>query len=485
MLPPLRRLCICILLTTFLSFTTQNLLLPLTSTIFDGIDKTPHQLLRTATLRSSNRHHQRRAQRRSQHDGGVSLPLTSGSDYTLSFSVGTHHPQKVTLYMDTGSDLVWLPCSPLECILCDGKPTSTPLSNSALNHSTSVSCTSPSCSAVHSSLRTSDLCAIAGCPLEFIETDTASCSTSACPAFYYAYGDGSLVARLRQEHVSIPSGSGKPIHIPKFTFGCAHTSLGEPIGVAGFGRGVISLPAQISELSPHLGKQFSYCLISHSFDSKRARHPSPLILGRRNDVHDSDSKFTYTPMIDNPKHPHYYSVGLRAISIGDLRIQADNRLSTIDGDGNGGLVIDSGTTFTMLPSKMYEKVKDEFAKTMVGNGYLRSTQMEDATGLSPCYHHGRGNGKRRVPKLVLHFSGNASLTLPRRNYYMGLTRGGKHAGCLMLINGGDETDDGPAGTLGNIQQQGFEVVYDLEGGRVGFARKECSSLWTSMSKLNN
>jgi hypothetical protein len=51
----------------------------------------------------------------------------------------------------------------------------------------------------------------------------------------------------------------------------------------------------------------------------------------------------------------------------------------------------------------------------------------------------------------------------------------------MLMNGGDG-DDGPAGTLGNFQQQGFEVVYDVDAGRVGFARRRCTDLWDSLSR---
>ena len=45
----------------------------------------------------------------------------------------------------------------------------------------------------------------------------------------------------------------------------------------------------------------------------------------------------------------------------------------------------------------------------------------------------------------------------------------------MLMNGGDdeELSDGPRATLGNYQQQGFEVVYDLEKQRVGFTRRKC------------
>ncbi|KAF6140402.1 hypothetical protein GIB67_013171 [Kingdonia uniflora] len=388
--------------------------------------------------------------------------------------------------MDTGSDLVWFPCAPFECILCEGKY-DTAAANAPPNISATsfVPCKSRSCSAAHSSLPSSDLCAISKCPLETIET--SDCSSFACPPFYYAYGDGSLIARLYRETLSIPPS----LSMPHFTFGCAHTTLGEPIGVAGFGRGLLSLPAQLMNLSPQLGNRFSYCLIAHSFDVSRMHRPSPLILGRNllsNDKREENlgnvgEGFIYTPMLDNPKHPYYYCVGLEAISVGNKRIPAPKNMKRVYKNGNGGMVVDSGTTFTMLPTKLYEDVVTEFSRR-VDRVYERATTVEEQTGLSPCYYYDGSVSKiGKVPKVVLHFNGNASVVLPRRNYFYGFMESeNRKAGCLMVMNGGDDMGPGPAGLLGNYQQQGFEVVYDLEKERVGFARKQCSALWDDLNR---
>nr|AFJ66188.1 hypothetical protein 7G9.1 [Boechera stricta] len=74
--------------------------------------------------------------------------------------------------------------------------------------------------------------------LPFIETRDYNTSSYPCPPFYYAYGDGSLVARLYSDSLSLP-----PVSVANFTFGCAHSTLAEPFGVAGFGRGRLSVPA--------------------------------------------------------------------------------------------------------------------------------------------------------------------------------------------------------------------------------------------------
>ncbi|KAL6007840.1 hypothetical protein ACLOJK_033343 [Asimina triloba] len=456
--------------------TSQPLLLPLTHTLSNTrLTKTQHLLKSIST-----RHNQHR------HRSSVSLPLSPGSDYTLSISLASSPSQPITLYMDTGSDLVWFPCHPFDCILCENKPAA-PTHPPKITSAPFVPCNSAACSAAHSSLSSSHLCAVAGCPLETIET--ADCSAFRCPSLYYAYGDGSLIARLRRDRLSIPTSNSSAfpfLHLSNFTFGCAHTALGEPIGVAGFGRGALSLPAQLSAVSPDLGSRFSYCLISHSLDATRLRHPSPLILGRSSspsEEESDDGEFTYTPMLDNPKHPYLYSVGLAAITVGKTRIPATPDLKEIDVEGNGGMVIDSGTTFTMLPTRIYEKVLKEF-ELGVGGNYERATEVEEEMGMGLCYYY-RAEENVKVPKIVLHFAGNASVVLPSKNYFLAFDKEGekRKVGCLMMMNGGDLSDGGwPAATLGNFQQQGFEVVYDLEKRCVGFAKRRCAALWERLTR---
>ncbi|KAL3647181.1 hypothetical protein CASFOL_008149 [Castilleja foliolosa] len=461
-----------IFISIFSSPSNSALLLPLSHSLSTSRFNSTHHLLKSTATRSAARFRRH-----------ISLPLSPGADYTLSLSLGS---QTISLYMDTGSDVVWLPCHPFECILCDGEPTTpnpTPF-NLTLTSATPITCKSPACSAAHSSLPTSDLCAIASCPLDSIEI--SDCKSFPCPPFYYAYGDGSLIAGLYEDTLSIHP----KLKLPKFTFGCAHTALGEPTGVAGFGRGPLSLPAQ---LSPEIGNYFSYCLISHSFNPARISKPSPLILGRRHEINHNTNKlkkdeligvvdYNFTPLLDNPKHSYFYCVGLEGVSVGNKRIPAPESLRRVDRRGNGGMVVDSGTTYTMLPTKFYESVVGEFGGR-VGAVYRLARAVEKRAGLSPCYYGKKGNESfAGVPKLVLHFGGNSSVVMPRRNYFYEFFDGEarRKVGCLMMMDGGVE-EGGPAGLLGNYQQQGFEVVYDLEEKRVGFAERKCASLWDTLN----
>ncbi|CAM0903596.1 unnamed protein product [Alopecurus aequalis] len=483
----MRLLCVLALLVVA-SLQCHGLLLPLTNTLTSlspTNGSSVHHLIRASSLRSAARHRRRHRAHRQ-----VSLPLASGSDYTLSLTVGpVSAANPVTLFLDTGSDLVWFPCAPFTCMLCEGKPTpgNTSSSQGPLPppiDSRRVPCASPLCSAAHSSAPPADLCAAANCPLDDIETGSCA-SRHACPPLYYAYGDGSLVAHLRRGRVSLAAS----VAVENFAFACAHTALAEPVGVAGFGRGRLSLPAQ---LAPGLSGSFSYCLVAHSFRADRLAQPSPLILGRDPDatasagrIDPAETDFVYTPLLHNPKHPYFYSVALEAVSVGGTRILARPELGYVDSDGGGGMVVDSGTTFTMLPNETHARVAEEFSRAMAAARFQRADAVEDETGLAPCYYYASSpSSDRDVPPMALHFGGNATVLLPRSNYFMGFkSEEGRSVGCLMLMRSWEDDESaGPAGTLGNLQQQGFEVVYDVDAGRVGFALRRCADLWDSLSR---
>ncbi|XP_019422448.1 PREDICTED: probable aspartyl protease At4g16563 isoform X3 [Lupinus angustifolius] len=401
-----------------ISHSSQMLLLPLTHSLSITQFNATHHLLKSTSTRSLarfHRHHNHHHRRHQSHQ--LSLPLSPGSDYTLSFNLGS---QPITLYMDTGSDLVWFPCSPFECILCEGKPNPTKPHNLTLSQSHTVSCQSHACSAAHNHVPNSNLCAIARCPLDSIEV--RDCSSVTCPPFYYAYADGSLIANL--------------------------------------------------------------------YRRERVNPPSPLILGRYDNAGGEEVEFVYTSMLRNPKHPYFYCVGLVGISVGKKTIPAPEMLKRVDYKGSGGVVVDSGTTFTILPASFYNSVVDEF-DNRVGRVHVRASEIEKKTGLGPCYYLDRVS---EVPTVSFHFVGNgSSVVLPTRNYFYEFLDGSdgvrrtRKVGCMMLMNGGDETElsGGPGATLGNYQQQGFEVVYDLEKQRVGFARRHCASLWDSINHVKN
>ena len=72
----------------------------------------------------------------------------------------------------------------------------------------------------------------------------------------------------------------------------------------------------------------------------------------------------------------------------------------------------------------------------------------------------------KVPTVVLHFRG-ADVSLPATNYLIPVDTNGKFCFAFAGTMGG-------LSIIGNIQQQGFRVVYDLASSRVGFAPGGCA-----------
>nr|GFD51386.1 probable aspartyl protease At4g16563 [Tanacetum cinerariifolium] len=109
---------------------------------------------------------------------------------------------------------------------------------------------------------------------------------------------------------------------------------------------------------------------------------------------------------------------------------------TIDGKGNGGMVVDSGTTYSMLPEDLYNSVVGEFGKS--GNKRARAVKVKTrarvTTRISPL-----AVVMPQGPQLVLHFGGNSSVVMPKKNYFYELTNGKKvkrKVGCMTLMNAG-------------------------------------------------
>ncbi|CAI0555542.1 unnamed protein product [Linum tenue] len=99
----------------------------------------------------------------------------------------------------------------------------------------------------------------------------------------------------------------------------------------------------------------------------------------------------------------------------------------------------------------------------VGAGNLK--RAADFSLFDTCFDLS-GKTEVKVPTVVLHFRG-ADVSLPASNYLIPVDTSG--AFCFAFAG----TMSGLS-IIGNIQQQGFRVVYDLGGSRIGFAPRGCA-----------
>nr|CAD1827055.1 unnamed protein product [Ananas comosus var. bracteatus] len=347
-------------------------------------------------------------------------------EYTIGVSIGTP-AQPLLLMLDTGSDLIWTQCQP--CLSCTNQ--SFPLYD-------------PSQSATYSPLPcSSKLC--------------QALPQSACHAqclYLYDYLDNSFtVGTLASEAFTF--GSANNVTVPNLGFGCGFQNQGNFNGIAGFGRGPLSLISQLGV------RKFGYCFISYDDDDSKS---SALMLGSAANLNGSSTNIQSTRFVTNTSQPTYYYLSLDGITVGTTRLPIPRSAFALQQNGTGGVFIDSGTSFTQLTTVAYKLVRSAFlsqVKLPVANGTAEGFDLCFSLPSSP-------SAKVDVPKLIFHLEG-ADMDLPRDNYMLQDSTMGLM--CLAMFDSGSEIS-----IIGNFQQQNMHIVYDLDDQKLSFAPAQCDQL---------
>ncbi|OMO64283.1 Peptidase A1 [Corchorus capsularis] len=349
--------------------------------------------------------------------------LAQGSgEYFTRLGVGTP-PKYLYMVLDTGSDVVWVQCSPCKKCYSQSDPIFDPSKSRSFS---GIPCGSPLCRSL----------------------DSSGCNQRRMCLYQVSYGDGSVTFG----DFSTETLTFRRTKVGRVALGCGHDNEGLFVGAAGLlglGRGRLSFPSQSGR---RFNRKFSYCLVDRSASSR----PSSLVFG------DAAIPRTaqFTPLLTNPKLDTFYYVELLGISVGGTRVpKITPSLFKMDQDGNGGVIIDSGTSVTRLTRPAYIAMRDAFR---VGAANLK--RAPDFSLFDTCFDLS-GKTSVKVPTVVLHFRG-ADVSLPATNYLIPVDSSGTF--CFAFAG----TMSGLS-ILGNIQQQGFRVAYDMAGSRIGFAPRGC------------
>ena len=425
--------------------------IPLTSTFTSKLSTEPMVFLQHLASASLSRAHHLKH--------GTTSPLVKASlfphsygGHTIPLSFGTP-PQKLSFLVDTGSHVVWAPCTThYTCTNCSfSNPKKVPIFNPELSSSDKIlGCRDPKCA------NTSSPDVHLGCPR--CNGNSKKCS-HACPQYTLQYGTGAASGFFLLENLDFP---GKTIH--KFIVGCTTSAYREPSSdaLAGFGRSMFSLPIQMGV------KKFAYCLNSHDYDD--TRNSGKLIL----DYRDGKTKgLSYTPFLKSPPaSAFYYHLGVKDIKIGNKLLRIPSKYLAPGSDGRSGVIIDSGYGGAgYMTGPVFKIVTNELKKQM--SKYRRSLEAETQTGLTPCYNF-TGHKSIKIPPLIYQFRGGANMVVPGKNYF-GISPQESLACFLMDTNGTNalEITPDPSIILGNSQHVDYYVEYDLKNDRFGFRRQTC------------
>ncbi|KAJ0247540.1 Eukaryotic aspartyl protease family protein [Hirschfeldia incana] len=352
----------------------------------------------------------------------MEAPLISGTtqgsgEYFTRVGIG-NPAREVYMVLDTGSDVNWLQCAPCaECYHQTG-PIFEPSSSSSY---TTLSCESPQCKALQAS----------------------ECRNATC-LYQVSYGDGSFtVGDFATETFTIGSSS-----VDNVAVGCGHSNQGLFVGAAGLlglGGGLLALPSQLDATS------FSYCLVDRDSDSSstvefRSEIPPDAVVA---------------PLLRNHQLDTFYYVGLAGISVGGEMLEIPASAFEMDESGGGGVIIDSGTAVTRLQTVVYDSLRDAFAR---GTSDLERAEAGVAM-FDTCYDLS-SKTTIEVPSVAFHFPGGNVLALPAKNYMIPVDSVGTF--CLAFAPTASSL-----AIIGNVQQQGTRVGFDLANSLIGFSTNKC------------
>ncbi|XP_023515827.1 aspartic proteinase CDR1-like isoform X1 [Cucurbita pepo subsp. pepo] len=358
-------------------------------------------------------------------------PFNRGSGFLVNLSIGSP-PVAQLVVIDTGSSLLWVQCLP--CINCFRQSSSwfDPLKSSSFK--------------------------ILGCGFpgyNYVSGYRCNGYNQAEYKLRYLGGDTSQGLLAKESLLFETSDEGK-IRKANLTFGCGHMNFKTNIDDSY--NGVFGLGAYpYITMATQLGNKFSYCI--GDINDPLYTH-NQLVLGEGAYV-EGDS----TPL---EIHFGHYYVNLEGISVGTKRLNIDPKAFQMTWDGRGGVLIDSGMTYTKLANGGFELLYDEILD--LANGLLeRIPTRRQFEGL--CFKGVVSRDLIGLPPVTFHFAGGADLVLESGSLFR------QHGGdrfCLAILPSNSEMLN--LSVIGILAQQNYNVAFDLEQMKVFFSRIDCQLL---------
>ncbi|CAN6201725.1 unnamed protein product [Urochloa humidicola] len=363
--------------------------------------------------------------------------------YTVALGYGTP-AQRFAVSFDTGAGFSFLHCKPCKA---GDSPCDAAFDPSLSSSFSPVPCGSPECAAVSSSC-------------------SGSSEQTTCP-FRFGAAVTEANGTVVRDTLTLSPSSSAAATVEDFTFGC--TSFVDPdlfYGAAGMvdlsrnNRSLASRAAALpSSSSSSTAIAFSYCLpsnlSSHGF----------LSVGTSRSAYSGRRDLQYAPLVDNAALPVFYFVELVGIKVGgvDIPIPPTAQIRNFT-------LIDTATTFSYFVSPAYAALRDEFRRQMARYPVAAPPPLD--VGLDTCYNF-TGLDRIRIPIVRLEFAGGSNLELVVEQVMYFTDPADYFSVACLAFGETDPRNTFPISVIGNLAQRSAEMVYDVQGGRLGFAQGVC------------
>ncbi|KAM5577365.1 aspartic proteinase-like protein 1 [Rosa sericea] len=341
--------------------------------------------------------------------------------------------------LDTGSDLLWVPCDCLQCAPLSATHYSTldrdlnEYSPSGSNTSKHVSCSHELCTAGPNCKGPKQPCPYT---IEYLSENTSS--------------SGLLVEDILHLLAGGNGVSNNSIQAPVI-IGCGMKQSGgyldgiAPDGLMGLGLGEVSVPSFLAKAGL-ITNSFSMCVDEE--DSGR------IFFGDQGPNTQQSTAFL-------PSNGNYetYIIGVEACCIGNSCLKQTSFRA----------LVDSGTSFTFLPEEVYDKIAVEFDKRV--NATITSYE---GSPWKYCYNTS-SQDLLKVPSVTLMFLANNSFVVHDPVFPIYDNQG--VVGICLAI----QPADGDIGTIGQNFMTGYRTVFDRENMKLGWSRSKCQDLGDAKS----
>ncbi|CAN8298975.1 unnamed protein product [Cochlearia groenlandica] len=336
--------------------------------------------------------------------------------------------------LDSGSDLLWIPCNCVQCAPLTSTYYSTLATKELNEYDPSSSSTSKVLLCSHKVCKSGPYCESPGekCryTVNYTSDDTSSSGLLVEDILHLAYSSNN---RLMKASSSVKA---------RVVIGCGKKQSGvylsgvAPDGLLGLGLGEISVPSFLSKAGL-MRNSFSMC-----FDEEDSGR---IYFGDMGPSMQQSTSFL-------PYNNEYitYIVGVEACCIGNSCLKQTSFTTFID----------SGQSFTFLPEKVYREVALEI------DSHINATTKRIKDGpWEYCY---KTCVEPKVPAIKLKFSHNNTFVIHKPLFEVQESEGLVQI-CLPITSSGPEG----IGSIGQNYMRGYRMVFDRENMKLAWSASKC------------